>query len=356
MKRGTDMSSKEEIKVEPSLIGDMSRFDTKPVQIDLSEFREIKDDSGTRFNDFRTYEEGLYVRSKVVDKLKGSTSVDLVGLKNFDEAEKWTDHIYPSEEFLVGLFGDYIRENFRPIRGPEWIQSSLNQVSTDIIMSTTNVHSDVPGFKGLTSVINNRFNSVGLLSMLETMEHPIEMSRLHRAVCFLKDWLDTHEGMYINRMCDWFVTRKGRWFRVNYGATGFEDPNEVCPTVQYGDTTILVRAAYCQIGGAARYDRFSEPIVALDETPIFYVGYPKNGSDHTLQVYPIKDNNQKLICHLAYRNEMGGHESRKCDRWAVLKDEVVFPDSLKNFRKRKVFNKMYIRTSKSYENYIPPKE
>lgn len=350
------MSSKEEIKVEPSLIGDMSRFDTKPVQIDLNEFREIKDDSGTRFNNFRTYEEGLYVRSKVAEKLKGSTSVDLVNLKNFEESESWVDHICPSDEFLVGLFGDYIRENFRPIRGPEWLQSSLNQVSTDIIMSTTNVHSDVPGFKGLTSVINNRFNTVGLLSMLETMEHPIEMSRLHSAVCFLKDWLDNHEGMYINRMCEWFDTRKGRWFRVNYGATGLEDPNEVCPTVMYGDTKILVRAAYCQIGGAARYDRFSEPIVALDKTPIFYVGYPKDGSDHTLQVYPIKDNNQYLVCHLAYKNEFGGHEGRKCDRWAILKDEVVFPESLKNFRKRKVFNKMYIRTSKRYENYIPPKE
>lgn len=110
------MSSKEEIKVEPSLIGDMSRFDTKPVQIDLNEFRKIKDDSGTRFNNFRTYEEGLYVRSKVADKLNGSTSVDLVKLKNFEESESWVDHICPSDEFLVGLFGDYIRENFRPIR------------------------------------------------------------------------------------------------------------------------------------------------------------------------------------------------------------------------------------------------
>ena len=202
------MSSKEEIKVEPSLIGDTSRFDTKPVQIDLSEFRDIEDDSDTRFNNFRTYEEGLYVRSKVADKLKGSTSVDLVGLKNFDETENWTDLICPSNEFLVGLFGDYIRENCRPIRGPEWMQSCLNQVSTDIIMSTTNIHSDVPGFKGLASVINNRFNTVGLLSMVETMEHPKEMYRLHSAVCFLKDWLDTHEAMYINQMCNWFVTRK----------------------------------------------------------------------------------------------------------------------------------------------------
>ena len=350
------MSNKEEIKVEPCLIGDLSRFDTKPVQIDLNEFRDIKDDSGTRYNDFRSYDEGLYVRNKVADKLKGSTSVDLVGLKNFDESEKWADLIFPSDEFLVGLFGDYIREHFRPIRGPEWLQSSLNKVSTDIIMSTTNVHSDEPGLNGLTSVINNRFNTVGLLSMIETMEHPLDMSRLHRAVCFLKDWLDTHEGMYINRMCDWFATHKGRWFRVNYGATGLEEPNEICPTVQYGDTAILVRAAYCQIGGVSRYDRISKPIEALDKTPIFYVGYPKNGSDYTLQVYPIKDNYQELICHLAYRDKLGGHESRKCDRWVILKDEVVFPKSLKNFLKRKLFNKMYIRTSNRFENYVPPKE
>ena len=258
------MSSKEEIKVEPSLIGDMSRFDTNPVQIDLREYRDIKDDSGTRFNNFRSYEEGLYVRSKVADKLKGSTSVDLVGLGNFGEDEKWIDHIYSSDEFLVGLFGDYIRENFRPIRGPEWIQSSLNEVSTDIIMSTTNIHSDDHGFKGLTSVINNSFNTVGLLSMVETMEHPIEMSRLHRTVCFLKEWLDQHESMYINKMCDWFETRKGRWFRVNYGATGLENPNEVCPTVMYGDTKILVRAAYCQIGGADwAWEVFDLDIVGL---------------------------------------------------------------------------------------------
>ena len=350
------MSSKEEIKVEPCLIGDLSRFDTKPVQIDLNEFRNIKDESGTRYNYFRSYDEGLYVRTKVADKLKGSTSVDLVGLKNFDESDKWADLIFPSDEFLVGLFGDYIRENFRPIRGPEWLQSSLNKVSTDIIMSTTNIHSDDPGFKGLTSVIDNRFNKVGLLSMLETMEHPLAMSRLHRAVCFLKDWLDTHEGMYIDQMCNWFASHKGRWFRVNYGATGLEDPKEICPTVQYGDTAIIVRAAYCQIGGVSRYDRSSKPIVALDKTPIFYVGYPKNGSDHTLQVYPIKDNYQELICHLAYRDKLGGHEGRKCDRWAILKDEVVFPESLKNFRKRKLFNKMYIRTSNRFDNYIPPKE
>lgn len=347
----------EELKPEmPVCRLDLSKLDTNPIEIDLHEFRHYKIDGVSQYNEFHRYREGLYVRDQLGDKLKNSTSVKLINLGDFTNTK---DFIFPSDSFLAGLFGDYIRENYRPLIGPDWLQDNLNKVSTDLLMSTKPITSDKIGFDALYSIISDNCSKVRLHSMVESMKSPAIMCSLHRVVCELKDWFDEHENLYVDKMCDLFDQYKGRWFRVNYGSTGLEDVDEIAPRVVYDGKSIIVRAAYCKLGGASHRDcfRFKEPVVAEKGTPIFYIGYPYDSSDHTLQVYPIVDSYNGVPCRLVYKNDQGGHEYRKKDRGTLLKPSILFPETLREYHKRKLFNQVYNANTKKLSKYeLPSKE
>ena len=347
-------------------------LDTNPLKIDIRDF-----DKTERY--FGKYEDGLKFRKQLGEKLYNATSIELVNLP--DPNDDPDNFITISHKFLVGLLGGYIDKyrGTRPIKAPKWFMNRLNMVcyaiTNDITWLSDTITKlrfvcgnpirkleNVPGYDEL--VANEYDGNVTFLHQFE-MEDPRDISVLHSYVCKLKEMLEDYEGMYFDRICKFFENRKGRWIRVTFGATGWEDEaNDVIfPRIKYGDRTIVAKGLYAKIG-ESNVDGFRNelyPFKSDPSTPVFYVGVDSEDDDAEIEAYPVLNEAQPVKCDNRYvelsdfEPSGSGHDEKYHDRWSILKESVEFPSKLLKMEEKGKLNEVFNAKNKTFAKFEFPK-
>jgi hypothetical protein len=346
--------------------------DTNPLKIDV---RDYKQDTC-----FIEYVDGVEFRKQLGDKLTQATSVEFVNIP--DPSEPPHLFITISNKFLTGLLEDFIlSDGTKPITAPTaplWFQARLKMVSVAVINSL-----------GCTDAILNALEPVcgnpmdiniygedavkeydGRATFLAMFrDDPRKIRRLHSYVCELKDLLDSYEGIYYRRMGEWFAERAGRWIKVFFGPSVFEDEcnRDIFPRIKYGDKTIVATGLVAKIGGAnlADHDINNYPFVSDKDTPVFYIGYDANQEEtgHD-DIYPVLDGEQRVKCNIQYTEDIDpsdwmrghgdGHDRKKHDRWKLVRSELVFPTSLMKFYGTPRFNDVYDKPNGKFYKFVAP--
>ena len=347
-------------------------LDTNPLKIDVRDF-----DKTERF--FGKYEDGLEFRKQLGEKLYNATSIELVNLP--DPNEDPDNFITVSHKFLVGLLGGYIEKHrgSRPIKAPKWFMNRLNMVyyavTSDLTWLSDTITQlrfvcgnpirkldKVPGYD--ESVANEYDGIVTFLHQFE-MEDPRDISVLHSYVCKLKEMLEDYEGVYFDRMCKFFEGYKGRWIRVTFGASGWEDEaNDVIfPRIKYGNRTIVAKGLYAKIGESNVDGSRNElyPFKSDSSTPVFYVGFDSNDDDSENEVYPVLNEAQPVKCDNRYvelrdyEPSGSGHDGKYHDRWNILKEGVEFPTKLLKMAEKGKLNEVFNVKDKTFAKFEFPK-
>lgn len=345
--------------------------DSNPLKIDV---RKYKKDTC-----FTEYFDGVEFRKQLGNKLTKATSVEFVNIP--DPSKPPHTVLTISHEFLTGLLGDFIlADGAKPITAPtapKWFQARLDMMvlaimtgigRTDAILNAMEPVCGTPvsGRVYDTDAAREYNGTPTFLTMFR--DDPRKIRRLHRYVCELKDLLDSYEGIYYRRMSEWFAERTGRWIKVFFGPSGYEDEcdSDIFPRIKYGDKTIVATGLVAKIGGPtpADHDINKYPFVSDKDTPVFYIGYDANQDTGHEEIYPVLDGEQRVKCNIQYTEDIDpsnwmrehgdGHDRKKHDRWKLVKSELVFPTSLMKFYGTPRFNDVYDKPNGKFYKFVAP--
>jgi len=244
---------------------------------------------------------------------------------------------------------------------PDWLDETIEQLRF-VCGNPLRQMKNVPGYD--ENVVNEYDGIVTLLHQFE-MEDPRDISVLHSYVCKLKEMLEDYEGVYFDQMCKFFEGYKGRWIRVTFGASGWEDEENdvIFPRIKYGNRTIVAKGLYAKIGESNLDGSRNElyPFKSDPSTPVFYVGFDSNADDSENEVYPVLNEVQPVKCDNRYvelsdyEPSGSGHDGKYHDRWNILKEGVEFPTKLLKMEEKGKINEVFNVKDKTFAKFELPK-